>query len=69
MVYVQSCLFRYITVAAFCIYAQCCEDVAKRIGHGNCIVDHGKSWKNREIVFLNFCGNLELNPLIKRGDM
>ena len=24
---------------------------------GNYIVDHGKSWKNRGIVFLNFCGN------------
>ena len=25
--------------------------------HGNYIVDHGNSWKNHEIVFLNFCGN------------
>ena len=25
--------------------------------HGNCIVDHGKSWKNHGIVFLNLCGN------------
>ena len=25
--------------------------------HGNYIVDHGKSWKNHGIVFLNFCGN------------
>ena len=25
--------------------------------HGNHIVDHGKSWKNYGIVFLNFCGN------------
>ena len=24
--------------------------------HGNYILDHGKSWKNRGIVFLNFCG-------------
>ena len=23
--------------------------------HGNCIVDHGKSWKNHGIVILNFC--------------
>ena len=31
--------------------------------HGNYIVDHGKSWKNHGIVFLNFCGNPEeLNP-------
>ena len=26
--------------------------------HGNYIVDHGKSWENHGIVFLNFCGNL-----------
>ena len=25
--------------------------------HGNCIVEHGKSWKNHGIVFLNFSGN------------
>ena len=25
--------------------------------HGNYIVDHGKSWKNHGIKFLNFCGN------------
>ena len=25
--------------------------------HGNFIVDHGKSWKNHGIKFLNFCGN------------
>ena len=25
--------------------------------HGNYIVDHGKSWKNHGIVFLNLCGN------------
>ena len=24
--------------------------------HGNYIVDHGKSWENYGIVFLNFCG-------------
>ena len=28
--------------------------------HGNLIVDHGKSWKNHGIVFLNFCGNPDL---------
>ena len=28
--------------------------------HGNYIFDHGISWKNHEIVFLNFCGNPEL---------
>ena len=32
--------------------------------HGNYIVDHGKSWKNYGIVFLNFCGNLRLRSLI-----
>ena len=25
--------------------------------HGNYIFDHGKSWKNHGIVFLNSCGN------------
>ena len=25
--------------------------------HGNDIADHGKSWQNHGIVFLNFCGN------------
>ena len=25
--------------------------------HGYFIDDHGKSWKNHGIVFLNFCGN------------
>ena len=25
--------------------------------HGNYILDHGKSWQNHGIVFLNFCGN------------
>ena len=32
--------------------------------HGNYIVDHGKSWKNHGIVFLNFCGNPVLNYFI-----
>ena len=27
------------------------------ISHGNYIVDHGKSWKNHGIVFLNLCWN------------
>ena len=25
--------------------------------HGNYIADHGISWKNHGIVFLNFCGS------------
>ena len=29
--------------------------------HGNYIVDHGKSLKNHGIVFLYFCGNLDVN--------
>ena len=63
----QACLFKYSTVAAFPIYAQRCEDAAKaEVGghalnsHGNYIVDHGKSWKNHGIVFLNFFGNPEI---------
>ena len=48
----------------FPIYAQHGEYALKgEVGghalnnHGNYIVDHGKSWKNYVIVFLNFCGN------------
>ena len=32
--------------------------------HGNYIVDHGKSWKNHGIVFLNFYGNPKLNSIM-----
>ena len=60
----QACLFKYITVAAFRI----CLSVSKMLlngevgghalkSHRNYIVDHGKSWKNHGIVFLNSCGN------------
>ena len=59
-----ACLFKYITVAAFSIYALRCEGAAKWVVggcalniHENYIVDHGKSWKNHGIVFWNFCGN------------
>ena len=59
-------VFKHAVVAAFRIYAQCGEDAAKRgcrgcalSSHGNIIVDHGKSWKNHGIVFLNFCWNPE----------
>ena len=31
--------------------------------HGNYIVDHGKSWKNHGIVFLNFYWNPEFSVL------
>ena len=36
--------------------------------HGNYIFDHGKSWKNHEIVFLNFCGNPDGMTSSKRCD-
>ena len=35
--------------------------------HGNYIVDHGKSWKNHGIVFLNSCGNPEGIICSRRG--
>ena len=64
----QKCLFKYITVAAFRIYAQRGEDAAKRMhalnSHGNYIVDHGKSWKNHGIVFFNFCGNPDFTKYV-----
>ena len=58
----QACLLKYITVSAFmlCIVKMPLKVVVGgRVlnGHGNYIVDHGKSWKNHGIVFLNFCGN------------
>ena len=63
----QACLFKYITVAAFRIYVQYCEDAAKWGGWRPFIKKswklhcyHGKSWKNDGIVFLNFCGNPEV---------
>ena len=66
MHYLQACLFKYITVAAFCIYLRVVKMLLKgEVGghalkiHGIYIVDHGKSWKNHGIVFLNFCGNPE----------
>ena len=37
--------------------------------HANCIVDHGKSWKNHGVVFLNFCGNPEVGSLLKPAIM
>ena len=64
----QACLLKYITNAAFRIYAECDEDAAKIGGHafyshGNYIVDHGNSWKNNGIVFLNFCRNPVIQAL------
>ena len=56
----QACLFKYITVSAFHIYALHGEDATKgEVGglalnsHGNYNVDYG----NHGIVFFNICGN------------
>ena len=40
--FLQACIFKYITVAAFRIYALCGEDGAKRGGWRQCIK---KSWE------------------------
>ena len=64
----QACLFKYVSVAALRFYLSVVKMLLKGGGgggvgghalksHGNYIVDHGKSWKNHGIVFLNFCGN------------
>ena len=43
--------------------------------HGNYIADHGKSWKNHGILFLNFSGNpvifqkLHIYPTLSVGEM
>ena len=54
----------YINVSAFGIYLSMVKlplkgEVGGRAlnGHGNYIVDHGKSWKSHGIAFMNFCGN------------
>ena len=58
----EACIFEYITVAAFRVYAQCGEDFTKRGGWKPCkiieitlliIENHGKIME----LFLNFCGN------------
>ena len=57
-------VYKHAVVANFRVYTQ---HASKRGGlrpylnsHGNYIVDHGKSWKNHGIVFLNICGNPEI---------
>ena len=57
-------VYKHAVVAAFSIYAQVVKMLPKEDvygsalnSHGNYIADHGKSWKNHGIVFLNFCGN------------
>ena len=56
----QTCLFKYITVAAFGIYAQLVKMPLKgeveghpKNSNGNYIVD----MVNHGILFFNFCGN------------
>ena len=68
----QACLFRYITVAAFRSYLIVVKiPLKEEVGFltlksdGNYIVDHGKSWNNRGIVFLNFCGNPVTDTTLK----
>ena len=64
----HTCLFKYITVAAFRIYVQRRDHAAKSMhalySHRNYIVNHGKSWKNHGIMFLNFCGNPDVRSSI-----
>ena len=56
-------VYKHAVLAAFRIYGQRGEDVAKKggwrpcISHGNYIADHGKSWENDGIEFLNFSGS------------
>ena len=66
----QTCLFKYITIAAFhMVKLRLKGEVGGHplSSHGNYIVDHGKSWKNHGIVFMNFCGNpvISLSLLMK----
>ena len=35
--------------------------------HGNNIVNHGKSWKNHGILFLNFCGNPDMSCTMRKS--
>ena len=68
-------VYKHAVFAAFRIYAQCGEVADKRrVGvcalnsHGNYIVDHRKSWKIHEIVFLNFCGNPDMVSSVGHHD-
>ena len=60
----QTCLFKYIIVAAFHIYAQRGEDAAKRGGWKPCIEIVMEItlliMENHGIVFINFCGNTDM---------
>ena len=48
---------KHAVVAAFGIYAQSSDDVAKRGGWRLCIKITLLIMENHGIVFLNFCGN------------
>ena len=59
-----SMLIKYRTVSAFmlCMVKMMVKGEVGSCAlnsHGNYIVDHGKSWKNNGIVFLNFYGTPE----------
>ena len=70
MVYKHAYLSTLLLLHSSCLYSAWGrnEDATKtaQVGghalnsHGNYIVDHGKSWKNHGIVFLNCCGNPDL---------
>ena len=59
----QACIFKYNTsISAFMLSVVKMPLRGEVRGHalnshGNYIVDHGKSWKNHGIAFLNFCGS------------
>ena len=61
MVYKRACLNTYFKLlllhSAFMLSMVKMPLKGDVGGHGNYIADHGKSWKNHGIVFLNFCGN------------
>ena len=64
---IHACLFKYFTVAGSVFMLSVVKMALKgEVGghapnsHGNYIVDHGKSWKNHGVVFLNFCGNPDI---------
>ena len=65
-------VYKHAVVSAFRIYSSVVKMLQKQeVGgsavksHGNYIADHGKSWKNHGIVFLNFCGNPEHMSWVK----
>ena len=45
-VYIQACLFKYITVAPFMLSGKVQVGCRALNCNGNCIVDHGKSWNS-----------------------